>query len=266
MGFKIRPKLVIFFLAGFGFGALGPFPNTCYSDVPFPPAKQTPTPQYAVEMRTVYPADQKEPKKISIIFVKGSKELWTRIEPYPMLKAVVIQETGRSFLKLGDANIVELRVYSKKGDVLLDKKVLPRAVSFDGNFIAYENPMRSKSGLVTTLVYDLNHKTTKRFKLAAGFQGMALSCDGKDLLVGNQGTGPSGSNFRLLDEHGDKIWERNGPERFLALGNKGKWLLWTNQGKKTVECRDFNTGKVVREFSMTIFNMLYKQLAEIRSF
>ncbi len=265
--FRIKPKLVIFFLSGFGFLISWSFPKTCYADVAFPTKKQTPTPQYVVEMQTEYPADQTKPKKISAIFVKGSKNLWTHIEPYPMVNAVVIQDTGMSFLKLGEGPIVELRVYTKTGAMILDKKnVVPLTVSFEGNFIAFETPAIRTSRPVLTMVYDLKHKTTKKYNTGIGCRGVALSGDGKDLLFWDKGTGPYGSTYSLVNEKGDKVWERNGPVRFLALGNKGKWLLWTNQEKKTIECSDFKTGKIVREISATIFKMLYKQLPEIRSF
>jgi hypothetical protein len=267
MNFRIGPKRVTLFLAGLGFGVLGIFPETCYSDGPFPPTKPTPTPQYVVQMQTEYPADQTKPKKISAILIRGTKELWTHIEPYPMVNTIVIQDTGRSFLKLGDAHTVELRVYSKTGTILLDQKnVLPLAVSFGGNFIAYESPASEESGPVTTMVFDLKDKTSKRFNIGAGCRGIALSGNGKYLLVFNQGTGLSGSNYSLIDENGHKIWERNGNVSFLALGNKGNWLLWTDQGKNTIECSDFKTGKVVREFPAAIFKMLYRQFPEIRSF
>ena len=266
MNFQACPKPVVLFLLGLGLAGFPFFTKVVYGGDALPTVKPSPTPAYVLEMQTMYPPNQDRPVRISVSLEKGPKTLWSHGEPYPIKSTVVIQESGRSFLELVGPQTLELRVYARKGNKLLDKKVVPRAVSFKGDFIAYDESNAVASGPVTTTVYSMDRGTMKKFKLLPGSRVMALSADGKNVLIWNQDSGTSESEYDLVDEGRKRIWIKKGPNQFLAMGNKGQWLLWADQKGNKIECSDFKTGKTVREFSKTVFNMLYKQFPETRAF
>ena len=113
------------------------FQAPCFSAEALVPSR--PSPAYMLQTQVEYPAEPAPGARISIAFTVGSKKLWSHRQPSSLSAAVIIPETGRSFLELGSAPSVELRVYTRHGIQLLDQKILPRAVSFDGGLIAYDN-------------------------------------------------------------------------------------------------------------------------------
>ncbi len=239
---------------------LFPFPvNGSPPPDPTSPAVPQASVSYNIQVITTeHSPDQTHPIVSRLIFTENKRPVWQIREYASIAKTTLINDTGRCFCEVDYPGAPEVRVYSRDGRGLGDQKGRLLAVSFDGSFMACQNPEPTgEGGLVSVLTINpLDHRTY-RFKINPRFNVKAVAQDGKALLVGSDENNAAGVMYSLVDEAGRTIWGRKGRGIFGGLKNHGKWAVFFKVKEKAVELVDFKTGRWLDEMPRWRFDSFF---------
>ncbi len=225
---------------------------------PTSPAVSRPAVSYNLQVNTQQLPDRNHPILSHLTFTGDGKPVWQIRENAPLGKTVLIHDTGRCFCEVDYPGAPEIRVYSKSGRRLWVQKGRLLAVSFDGNFMAFQNTETAEEGerVSVQTINPLDHRIY-RFTIDHRFNVKAVALDGRALLIGGDENSSAGVMYGLVDEAGRVIWVQKGRGIFWGLKNHGKWVVFYRGKEKSVEFVDFKTGRWLDEMPRWKFDSLF---------